>query len=50
MNRKLKISLITLTTVALLIAIPLIVLSFGRIEVGDIGLSYDNILANYSST
>lgn len=32
-----------------MVAIPLIILSFGRIEVGYIALSYDNIIANYSS-
>ena len=49
MNHKLRISLIVLSIIALMVAIPLIVLSFGRIEVGYIALSYDNIIANYSS-
>jgi hypothetical protein len=49
MNQKLRISLIVLSIIALMVAIPLIVLSFGRIEVGYIALSYDNIIANYSS-
>ncbi len=38
MNRKLKISLIILTIIALFVAIPLIVLSFGTIESGYIAL------------
>lgn len=50
MNRKLKITLITLLALAIAIAIPLIVLSFGRIDPGHIALCYDNIIANYSST
>jgi hypothetical protein len=49
MNRKLMISLIVLGLIALMVAIPLIVLSFGRVEVGFIALSYDTIIANYSS-
>lgn len=50
MNRKLKISLIVLLILAILIAVPLIVLSFGRIYPGYIALCYDNIISNYSST
>lgn len=50
MNRKLKISLITLLVLGLAIAIPLIVLSFGRVDTGYVALMYDNIIANYSST
>ena len=49
MNRKLKISLITFLILALVIAIPLIILSLARIDVGYVALSYDNIIANYSS-
>ena len=50
MNRKLKITLVVLVVVGLLVAIPLIILSFGRVDVGYVALAYDNILANYSST
>lgn len=50
MNRKFKISVITLIVVGLLVAIPLIVLSFGKIDPGYVGLAYDNIIANYSSS
>lgn len=49
MNRKLKISLVTMVVLALVIAVPLIVISFARVDVGWIALSYDNIIANYSS-
>lgn len=50
MNKKLKISLIVLIVLGLVVAIPLIVLSFGRIEPGYVALCYDNIVSNYSST
>ena len=49
MNRKLKITLVVLVVIGLLVAIPLIILSFGQVEVGYVALTYDNILANYSS-
>lgn len=49
MNRKFRISLITLVVLSLLIAIPLIVLSFARVDVGFVALNYDSILANYTS-
>ena len=49
MNTKLRNSIIILIVLAIGIAVPLIVLSFGRIDVGYIALSYDNIIANYSS-
>jgi hypothetical protein len=50
MNRKLKITCIISTVLGVVVALTLVLLGLAKINIGYVGLDYNIITANYTST